>query len=513
MWSGKAQSPTAALLPYPNHVTCRNGKPFQMEERTVEIYIGDEELTFEAAYLQQLLQERKVTGTLTANPKADIQLHLRPEEGRQEHYRLEADAHGIRIEGTTPRAVFYGVVTLNQILLGDGCATAQGRINPILIEDAPRFAYRALMVDPARHFLPLADLKFFIDQMALFKYNTLQLHLTDDQGWRMESKAFPQLASEQYYTQEGLRELVAYAAQRHIEIVPELDIPGHTVAILSAFPELGCTVSDTIPKTVGQTVNLMLCAGVDKVYSLYETLFKELATVFPSPHVHLGGDESVIDRNWAQCARCRQLMKQYGYSEARQLMSPFFDRILKSLRLAGKSPILWCELDAIYPPANEYLFPYPADVTLVTWRSGLTPKCIELTAQQGHPLIMAPGEYTYFDYPQLTGDLPEFNNWGMPVTTLAQAYRFDPGYGLPAPQQQHILGVMGTLWGEAMPDINRVTYMAFPRALALAEAGWTEMSQRDWTSFKKRLYPNLYNLMKHGVSVRVPFEIVERKPS
>ena len=141
----------------------------------------------------------------------------------------------------------------------------------------------------------------------------------------------------------------------------------------------------------------------------------------------------------------------------------------------------------------------------------MTPTCLELTRKHGNPLIMAPGEYAYLDYPQLKGDFPEFNNWGMPVTTLEKSYQFDPGYGVPAEDQAHITGVMGTLWGEAIRDINRATYMAYPRAFALAEAGWTQMEHRNWDSFKERLYPNLNNLMKKGVSIRVPFEIVKRK--
>ena len=181
------------------------------------------------------------------------------------------------------------------------------------------------------------------------------------------------------------------------------------------------------------------------------------------------------------------------------------------IRHYGKEPVMWCELDNIWPPANDYLFPYPADVTLVTWRNALTPKCIELTRKNGHKLIMAPGEHAYLDYPQYNGDLPEWNNWGMPVTTLETTYKLDPGYGLPQKEQSHIIGIMGTLWSEAIRDINRVTYMAFPRALALAEAGWTQMPQRSWESFKERIYPNITNLMKKGVSVRVPFEIVPRR--
>lgn len=169
--------------------------------------------------------------------------------------------------------------------------------------------------------------------------------------------------------------------------------------------------------------------------------------------------------------------------------------------------ILWCELDNIRMPASEYLFDYPQNVTLVSWRYGLTPKCIELSQQSGNPLLLAPGEYCYFDYPQYKNDLPEFLNWGMPTTTLQLTYEFDPTYNLSADQTSHITGVMGTLWAEAIKDINRVNYMTWPRGLALAEAGWTKMENRNWESFKTRLYPNIMQLMKEGISVRAPFEI------
>lgn len=228
------------------------------------------------------------------------------------------------------------------------------------------------------------------------------------------------------------------------------------------------------------------------------------------PGQHIGID-SHTEQNWATCPDCRELMKELGYEEASQFMAPFFGKILETVRQYGKKAILWCELDNIWPPANEYLFLYPTDVTLVTWRNALTPKCIELTRKDGHRLIMALGEHTYLDYPQYPGDLPEHNNWGMPVTTLEQSYRLDPGYGLPMEEQEHITGVMGTLWAEAIKDINRVTYMAFPRAMAIAEAGWSNIEQRSWESFKERIYPNITDMMKSGVSVRIPFEIIDRK--
>lgn len=204
-------------------------------------------------------------------------------------------------------------------------------------------------------------------------------------------------------------------------------------------------------------------------------------------------------------------MHKAGYNEPSQLMNIFFGKMLDIVKRNKKEAILWCELDNICPPANDYLFPYPTDVTLVTWRNGLTPKCIELTRKHGNNLIMAPGEYTYLDYPQWKNDLPEYNNWGMPVTTLETCYKFDPGYGLSPEESSHITGVMATLWAEAIKDINRVNYMFFPRGLAIAEAAWSTMEQRSWESFKERLQPNLSDLMKCGVSYRVPFEIYERK--
>jgi hexosaminidase len=286
------------------------------------------------------------------------------------------------------------------------------------------------------------------------------------------------------------------------ELYDAINLGSNIEATPSAF---GNTV------VVGTTTNRMVCAANEQSYRILGDVIREVAALFPSPYIHLGGDEAAVPANWAQCEHCRAMMQARGYTKATDLMIPFFDRVLESVRNSGKKAILWCELDNIYPPANDYLFPYPKDVTLVTWRYGLTPTCQTLTHQNGHPLIMAPGEYAYLDYPQWKGDLPEYNNWGMPLSTLENCYKLDPGYGRPASEQNHILGVMGTLWAEAIADVNRATYMAFPRALALSEAGWTQMEQRSWASFKERIYPNLTDLMRCGVSVRVPFEIVNKK--
>lgn len=507
-----AQNNCSALLPMPNHIMQTQGKPFALRDSKTAIYTNSKELQFAATTLQDILSERmQEVVPLSDSENSNIRLLVDNRMNGAEHYTIKIDAKGVTISGATPAAVYYGIMTTDQILLGDICATNRKQISPVEIDDAPRFGYRALMLDPARHFLPVEDVKFYINQMAKYKYNVLQLHLTDDQGWRIEIKKHPKLASKECYTQEELADIIRYAAQRHIDVVPELDIPGHTVAVLAAYPELGCTHTDTIVKNVGKTVDLMLCANNEQVYTVYKDIIDEVSALFPSRYIHLGGDEAVIEKNWTKCERCRAMMKELGYTKASQLMIPFFNRMLDYVRQDGKEPILWCELDEVRMPANEYLFPYPKDVTLVSWRWGLTPKCMELAAKHGNPMILAPGEFAYLDYPQLKGDLPEFNNWGMPVTTLEKVYQFDPGYGKAENENALVMGVMGTLWAEAMQDINRVTYMTYPRGLALAEVGWTQMEHRDWEYFKARLYPNLTNLMKQGVSVRVPFEIVKRK--
>lgn len=519
----------SALLPMPNHIEpVSNSTVFQFTDHTTLKTNLPKSSSFYVEEFQRILKKRMgiTLSENDLNAKQIVELKLDPSIEGKEHYLLEICERKVCIKASTETGLYYGLKTFDQLLLGDLCHTIQHKLTPIRIDDKPRFGYRALMLDPARHFLSVQDVKFYIEQMARYKFNVLQLHLTDDQGWRIEIKSHPELTrigafrnpngnkegpDNGFYTQEQLRDLISFAANRGIEIIPEIDVPGHSVGVLAAWPELGCTHRKNVKKDINKTVNQMLCASNPNVYKLYDEIIREVAEVFPSSRIHLGGDEADITQNWGKCNLCQDLKKRLGYQEDRQLMNYFFQRILTSVRKYGKQPILWCELDNVRMPANEYLFDYPRDVALVTWRLGLTPKCIELTGKHGHHLIMAPGEYAYLDYPQLEGDLPEFNNWGMPVTTLKKCYEFDPGYGLPPENQMHIQGIMGTLWGEAIKDINRLTYMTYPRGLALAEAGWTQMTHRSWQSFQMRMYPNLMNLMLHGVSFRVPFEVLERE--
>lgn len=524
--SSFSQSNTSALIPMPNHIVkSRNGATTKLDKNTT-ISTSLPSNSFILQELKSIVKKQMQLSPDVNNRrnKNIIEIAIDSSITEKERYTLDIDKRGISIKGGSEGALFMALQTLNQILIGDVCNTTSQKVEHINIDDKPRYAHRAIMIDPARHFLPVEDVKFFIDQMARFKFNILQMHLTDDQGWRIEIKSHPKLTEigafrnngktpspdNGYYTHEDIKELISYAAERNIEIIPELDIPGHSVAILKAYPQLGCAFRHRHTKDLGNTTNMMLCAHCEEVYTIYEDIIKEVAMLFPSKKIHLGGDEAAVKENWAKCDDCLAMMHEAGYDKPSQLMIPFFNRMLDIVRKNGKETILWCELDNIWPPANDYLFPYPDDVTLVTWRNALTPKCIELTARYGHNLIMAPGEHAYLDYPQYPGDLPEFNNWGMPVTTLKQSYSLDPSYGLEQEEQAHIQGVMATLWAEAIRDINRLTYMAFPRGMAISETGWSYMENRSWESFKERIYPNIMEMMKEGVSLRIPFEIVER---
>lgn len=508
-----AQS-ASALIPLPNSVECTSDKAFVLNGATR--IVADEQLAGEAQFLADRIEEQlglPITCTGDGKCRGAIVLAIDPSlDDNDEHYMLDITRKGIRLAGSTPQAVFDGIQTLTQWLLTH--ATTEERcttVEAVRIDDSPRYGYWALMLDPARHFLPVNDVKRFIDEMVRYKFNVLQLHLTDDQGWRVPIDSHPELtAAGPHYTKAELKELIRYAASRHVEMVPELDIPGHTYGLLRSHRELLCQCVDTTGWGAGLRTDVMLCAACDGVYPLLTDILGEVCDLFPSPYIHLGGDESLIEKNWGHCEACQALRQRLGLQGNDELMGYFFSHLWPLLHEAGKKPILWIEMDNIWPPATRYLFDYPDDVTLVTWRNGLTPKAIELTATHGNQLLMAPGEHCYFDYPQARNDLPETNNWGMPILPLRKAYDWEVDYPEVNVGKSHIQGVMGTLWGEAINDINRAFYMTYPRAMALAEAGWTNQEYRRWEEFLDRLKPVLADMLSRGLPYRVPWECYGR---
>lgn len=488
-----AQGISSALVPYPNSISATGGRNFDISK--AGNIVSGEGLEFAAVQLRESLERHF---NYIGDGKSLIRLSIDKNMTDPGHYNIICNNKGLNITGSGPEAVLYGVRTLEQIFTGDISMTSSGKIRAFEIDDKPRLPFRAVMLDPARHFLPAKDVMFFIDQISRYKFNVLQLHLTDDQGWRFPVASHPELTDgQEHYTKEELKEIVEYAALRGIEVIPEFDMPGHCRGLAASHPELCCrTLAE------GEPGLLMLCASVDGVYELYADILKEAWEIFPSDYVHLGGDESDFGNNWAACERCRRKISELGLDNAEELMGPFYERIIRTARELGKKVILWLEIGK-GRQGSQPLFDYPEDVTLVSWRRFTGELGVDLAGGNGNDVIVASSDYCYFDFPQYPGDLPEKDNWGMPVTTLRQAYRLDPGMGGNPP---HLKGVMCALWGEAIRDINRVCYMAFPRAMAIAEAGWTEMDRRGWDSFINRVYPNISTLMKAGVPVRAPFE-------
>lgn len=445
-------------------------------------------------------------------------------------YHLHAKGRRIVIEGGDEAGLFYGQMTLDQLRAG-GCPAVD-------IVDAPRTPIRELMIDPARHFIPFEDLKGFVVEMARYKLNTLHLHLVDDQAWRIEIKAYPELTEKSafrvgmddmlrpidgYYTQEQMRELCDFAARYHVTIVPEIELPGHEVAAIHAFPWLTCGQDDIPLRTTCGVSNELLCPSSEKTYEFLETVLRELSEVFPGPYVHLGGDEAgnpSLDC-WTHCASCQalkaELFRQDGEAQTAEetagkregnwrLQQYMFDRVIALLRdELGKTPMFWYETD--------FREIQPGCITFA-WRHGLTQAAIDAAKRCDAKIILCPGEHCYLDYPMGYNDMPEVN-WGMPTTTLQQTYKLDPAWGNGAYvktdgtegdfERDCLMGVAGTLWTECIPTTERLYYMAYPRALALAEAGWSQQSRREWTDFERRAAQVCADMLRRGVCVDCPW--------
>ena len=491
LWAKAAQE-KYSLIPYPAQLEVQQGKALDVS-RIGKIEAAPE-LANEAAYARRILRERAGINVLRGS--ATVQLLLDATVQNAEGYELTASKKGIVIKGSTPAGVFYGLTTLDQLL------TAQPKtLEPVKIVDAPRTRVRELMVDPVRTFIPFAELKRMVTEMARYKYNALHLHLVDDQAWRIEIKKYPRLVAESslrpamddmqytspgFYTQDEMRELVAFAAKHHIMVIPEIEMPGHEVAAIHAYPQLTVGNKKVDVRTTSGVSNNLLNPASEFTYQFLFDVFDELATVFPAPYVHLGGDEAgnpPLD-DWTTDSACIALKEKLGIttrdrSENWKLQKYLFDRVIAHLRdKLGKTPMFWYETD--------FKEIQPGCVTFA-WRHGLTKTAIDAARANKAKIMLCPGEHCYLDYPMDKGDLPEVN-WGMPVTSLKRVYELDPRWGQDDEfERDFLFGVTGTLWSECMPQPERVYYQAFPRAMALAEVGWTPQARRNYDQFLRRL--------------------------
>ena len=421
---------------------------------------------------------------------------LRTDEKRTdlgpEGYELAVDKHGVTIVGGSPAGVFYGVQTLRQLLppeieSGKRVDNMAWTLPFVRIQDQPRFGWRGALLDSGRHFLDKAFIKRFIDLLAMYKINRFHWHLTDDQGWRVEIRKYPKLTEVGawrktedggkyggFYTQQDLREIVVYAEARQIVIVPEIEMPGHSMAALASYPQYSCTGG---PFEVANTWGIkkdVYCPGNDDTFKFIEGMLSEVMDIFPSPWLHIGGDEVPKDR-WKACPRCQNRIKAEKLKDEAELQSWFVKRIEKILNSRDRRLVGWDEI------LEGGLAP---NAIVQSWRGiqgGIA------AAKAGHDVVMSPTSHCYLDYPN-------------EKISVEKAYSYEPvPDDLPADKVKHILGLEGNMWGEVMPTPQSVEQHAFPRLIALAEVGWSPRPARNWPGFYRRLKAELIRLDKLGV--------------
>jgi hexosaminidase len=410
----------------------------------------------------------------------------------EKSYQISMNPNEINISGD---GIHYGLQTLKQLLFN--IKDNSFKIPCTQILDYPRYYYRGMHLDVARHFFPKEFIKKYIDYIAMYKMNYFHWHLTDDQGWRIEIKKYPKLteigawrkgvltgryrdksrASDTaiyggYYTQEDIKEIVEYAKQRHVTIIPEIEMPGHSLAALSSYPEFSCTGGPFEVAGEWGVFEDIFCPK-EETFTFLQNILSEVAELFPSYYIHIGGDEAPKD-SWKSCKHCQDLMKKEGLKDENELQSYFIRRIEKFLNSKNKSIIGWDEI------LEGGLAP---NATVMSWRG--TEGGIE-AAKQNHNVIMTPGEYCYFDHYQ--GDPRNEPVAIGGYTTIEKVYSFEPTpMELTAEQKYKIFGAQGNVWTEYIITSDKVEYMIFPRICALAEVLWTPPEKKDYNNFKNRL--------------------------
>jgi len=418
-----------------------------------------------------------------------IELKLEKQTNRfgAEAYSLVISPDKITLSAATEKGIFWGIQTLRQLLPYqiNRSAVVKGvawEIPCVRIEDNPRFKWRGLMLDCSRTFIPKEQVKKYLEAMSYFKMNVLHMHLTDDQGWRLEIKKYPELTSvcskfhdsfkepkeyQGYYSQDDIRELVEFAAQRNIEIVPEIEMPGHTTEVFAAFPQLSCT-GDTLkihPWTKGAGVhNEVFCAGKEQTFEFLENVLKEVADLFPSTYIHIGGDEAP-KMYWKACPKCQARIKENGLKDENELQSWFVKRIEKYLNNKGKKLIGW---DEIMDGGLS------SSATVMYWRAW-DKSVVQKIPLIGNDIVMTPTSHCYFDYTY-------------EKISSERVYSYEPiPAGMSSDKAKKILGIQANFWSHLDRTAPRIDQQLFPRIIALAEVAWTDQDKKDWSDFKTRL--------------------------
>jgi len=492
------------IIPLPNAINHHpqfkktNKKPFHLSKQTAVI-ISDSSLVGMKAFIEPLLNIKN-----NNTDKSQSQIILKKEQLNMppEAYRIQIFSDSIVISAESDAGVFYALQTLAQMI---PVGWEQEVLLPICqIDDWPRFPYRGMHLDVCRHFYSVDFVKKYIDLMASYKLNTFHWHLTEDQGWRIEIKKYPKLTEigawrwekdssgtdgsryGGFYTQEQIRDVVAYAAKRFITIIPEIEMPGHSRAALAAYPQFSCSGKKLPVANHWGVFKHVYCAGNDSTFLFLEDVLDEVITLFPGTYIHIGGDECP-KAAWKECPKCQARIKSEGLKNEHELQSYFIRRIEKYLISRNRKLIGWDEI------LEGGLAP---EATVMSWRG--IKGGIE-AAEQGHNVIMTPGGYCYFDHYQAN---PKYEPKAIGgYTTVKKVYSYEPiPDTLTKAQSKYILGAQANMWTEYIASEHHLEYMLLPRMLALAEVDWTKPKLKNWDDFNRRLQPQFRRFDSKGIN-------------
>ena len=495
-----ADSP--AIVPMPQHIAYATGEGAVLSAGSrIAVPGGAKALRSVAElFVRDICREHGLRLKVSGISESGIVLGIDPAL-RAEAYSLDIGQGRVAVTGGSPSGLFYGLQSLRQLISQYGM-----RLPAVHVEDEPCFAYRGAMLDCCRHFFTVDEIKTFIDILALHKLNRFHWHLTDDQGWRIEIRHYPELTkvgsrraetvlgrntniydgipSGGYYTQRQIRDVVAYAAERFITVIPEIEMPGHASAALAAYPWLGCAGEGYIVRTRWGVFPEVYCAGKDSTFEFMENVLAEVCELFPSEYIHIGGDEA-DKASWATCPRCRTRMRQEGLEDVDGLQSYLVHRVEVFLNGKGRRLLGWDEI------LQGGLAP---DATVMSWRGsegGIA------AARAGHQAVMTPNSYCYLDYCQ--DDPTREPAAAAAFVTLEKAYSLDPAPdSLGVDVVPMILGVQGNLWCEHVPTGEHAEHMIWPRLMAIAEVGWSLPERKDYDDFHARVLDAVAWMQERG---------------
>ncbi|MCG8307419.1 MAG: family 20 glycosylhydrolase [Cytophagales bacterium] len=496
------------IVPLPAKIMESEGV-FKLNKNTKLVFEGEDASKSGAYLIKKIMNSTGFELEQSDNSSKNfISLSVDPScDQGPEGYCLTVASAKIQISSSTGRGLFYGVQTLLQLFPAEIESKTTVRdmaweIPCVEINDKPRFKWRGMHLDVCRHFFTVDFIKKQLDVMAMYKMNTFHWHLTEDQAWRIEIKKYPKLTEigskrvdegkehGGYYTQEQVKEIVDYAAERFIDVVPEIELPGHALAALTAYPEYSCTGGPFKVRNVWGVEPDIYCAGNDETFTFIENILDEVATLFPYEYFHIGGDEAPKDR-WKECAKCQARIRKEGLHDEHELQSYFIKRAESILLKRNKKMIGWDEI-------LEGGLAQSASV--MSWRGeqgGIT------AASQGHDVVMTPGNWVYLDHYQGSSKVEPVAIGG--YTTLEESYGYDPVPEKLDPERvKHILGTQGNVWSEYMYSPELAEYRIYPRIIALAEVNWTAPDRKDYHDFLRRMDNHFVRLDYHDINYHIP---------